>query len=269
MKISDSLQNLMDAAFIDGKLSSKEKTTLIKKAESEGLDKDEFELYLVSIEHENKKKNDIAYSVNPLTGEKTEYSKKRTTKVLIGAIGLLIVLGCAVGYMSSSENSAKESAAKKYDCSSFEECLSEYQFDGAYYYYSKDPTKEKEMNLVNAQVIYWAKEKNFEKAFDLLQEYKIEANYNLNTGDQKDKSNIAYNEQANFYNNLLDDIINKMLTTDQPKESILGYCKAFKPIVVGNEKNKDWLGYYKSSKLSDEHKEKAVVKVNEESKNIK
>jgi hypothetical protein len=268
MEISDALKKLIDASLIDGKITTKEKEILIKKAESDGIDKDEFQLYLSSLLHEKKKQNDIGYTVDPLTGKQTQYSKSQTRKGLIIALSALIALGSFIFLMAKGEKSEKAneiSPAEKYGCSSFEECISKYQFDGAYYYYSLDPNNKKQMDLVNAQVTYWSKEKNFEKAYDILQEYKIEANYNLNTGDEKDESNIAYNNQANFYNNLLDDIINKMLITDQPKEIILNYCKAFKPIVIGNEKDKSFfgLGGYNSSVLSNERYEKILVKVNE------
>jgi len=46
MEISNALQKLIDAVIIDGKISTKEKEVLIKKADSEGLDVDEFEITL-------------------------------------------------------------------------------------------------------------------------------------------------------------------------------------------------------------------------------
>jgi hypothetical protein len=267
MNISPEFQNLIDAAFIDGKITTKEKEILLKKSVSEGLDKDEFELYLNSLIHKKKKDNDIGYTVDSLTGEKIEYSKGQAKKGIFIALCGLVALGTFIYFMSDGERS-NDTSVEKYGCSSFEECISQYNFDGAYYYYSLNPSKEKEMDLVNGQVTYWSKEKNFEKAYDILQEYKIEAEYNLNTGDEDDENNISYNKQVNFYNNLLDDIINKMLITDQPKETILSYCKAFKPIVIGNENDKSifGLGGYKTSVLSNEQYEKVLVKVNEDAK---
>ena len=268
MEISNALQKLIDAVIIDGKISTKEKEVLIKKADSEGLDVDEFEIYLESMIHSKKKESDIGFTIDPITGEKTEYSKSTAKKGLIIGLTALIALGAFIFIMAKRDRGEKEkefSPVEKYGCSSFEDCISKYQFDGAYYYYSMDPSDEKKMDLINAEFAYWTKEKNFEKAYDILQEYKIDANYNLNTGDEKDESNLAYNKQTNFYNNLLDDLINKMLITDQPKEKILTYCKAFKPIVIGNENDKSFLGWggYNTSVLSNEPYEKILVKVNE------
>ena len=55
MNISEDLQKLIDASLADGKISSKEKQILISRAESDGLNKDEFELYLDSLAHSAKK----------------------------------------------------------------------------------------------------------------------------------------------------------------------------------------------------------------------
>ena len=48
MELSKSLQDLISAALADNKISSKEKEILTKRAVTEGIDKDEFELYLDS-----------------------------------------------------------------------------------------------------------------------------------------------------------------------------------------------------------------------------
>lgn len=55
MNISKELQILIDAALEDGKLSDKEKQVLYKRAEKDGLELDEFELYLDSLFHKNVK----------------------------------------------------------------------------------------------------------------------------------------------------------------------------------------------------------------------
>jgi len=55
MDISKPLQTLIDAALEDGKLSDKEKLVLLNRAEKEGLDVDEFEIYIESICHKRSK----------------------------------------------------------------------------------------------------------------------------------------------------------------------------------------------------------------------
>jgi hypothetical protein len=49
MNISEELHKLIEAALVDGKLSEKEKQVLFKRAEKDGLDLDEFELYINSL----------------------------------------------------------------------------------------------------------------------------------------------------------------------------------------------------------------------------
>jgi hypothetical protein len=54
MELSKSLKELISAALADNKISSKEKEILTKRAVTEGVDKDEFELYLDSLEFSKK-----------------------------------------------------------------------------------------------------------------------------------------------------------------------------------------------------------------------
>ncbi|MEN8827011.1 MAG: hypothetical protein ABF264_01425 [Flavobacteriales bacterium] len=60
MNISNDLKQLINASLVDNKISSKEKEILTKRAVSEGIDKDEFELYIDSLIFTNK--NDSASS---------------------------------------------------------------------------------------------------------------------------------------------------------------------------------------------------------------
>ena len=46
MNISEGLKSLIESSQIDGKLSSKERKVIINKAENEGHNRDEFEIYL-------------------------------------------------------------------------------------------------------------------------------------------------------------------------------------------------------------------------------
>lgn len=270
MNLSKELQKLIEIAVADGQISEKEKKVLLKRAIEEGVDKDEFEMYLDSLLLKPKKSKQLFDSWNAWYQPKSEESKKRI-KAKIGLAAMMVLFSImAVIFETTKREKNKvkvQTPEEKYGCSNFQDCLSKYQFDGAYYFYSNDINKTKEMlmELISAQVSYWSREKNFEKAYDVLHEYKIEADYNLNTDDAENEKNIAYNNQANYYNNLLDDLINKMLITDQPKETILNYCKAFKPVVVGNEKNKGFFGGYNSYELSNSPYEKALVKVNEQS----
>jgi hypothetical protein len=279
MNLSKELQKLIEIAVADGQISEKEKKVLMKRALDEGVDEDEFEIYIEHLLVKSSKAKKFLDIFNAWYQPKSDESRKKIKALLVLSAMMIffMIMGLFTGvanYFTASKKdnveSKPQSPEEKYGCSNFQDCLSKYEFDGAYYFYSKDPLKSKEMlmELISSQVSYWSKEKNFEKAYDVLHEYKIEADYNLNTDDAENEKNIAYNNQANFYNNLLDDLINKMLITDQPKETILNYCKAFKPVVVGNEKNKGFFGGYNSYELSNSPYEKALVKVNEQGSKI-
>jgi hypothetical protein len=95
----------------------------------------------------------------------------------------------------------------------------------------------------------------------VLQEFNFEAKFNLNTDDEDE--NVRYNEEVSFYNNLLDTLINKMIVESQPKNILLLYSKSFKPIVIGDDKNKGILGGFNSYLLSDQPYKLAIAKVNE------
>lgn len=62
MEISEGLQKLIDASLADGKISKKEKDVLAKRAVKEGLDQDEFDLYLDSILHQKKSERESFFN---------------------------------------------------------------------------------------------------------------------------------------------------------------------------------------------------------------
>ena len=199
-------------------------------------------------------------------------------KSLFSNILFLFISFITISFLSGCEDSEKQ-LIEKYGGVNFEDCLSKYKFDGAYYFYSiekeeyeKDNTAvgdwitddgkkliEKYHSLINAQVVYWSKEKMYENAFNVLQEFKIESNYNLNTDDED--ANIPYNDEVSFYNNLLNDLINKMMIEKEPKETLLLYCKAIKTIAIGNVNDKNFFGSFNSYVLSDQPYKSALVKI--------
>jgi hypothetical protein len=207
-------------------------------------------------------------------------NKIRSIFILQASVLFSLLISCGDEKMDKKIEELKE----KYHCDNFQDCLSKNEFDGAYDFYSlkkqeieamgsmtagganEKRKKEEELlknyqQLISAQFSFWAKQKNFERAFNILQEYNFAAKYNLNTDDEDE--NVQYNSEVTFYNNLLDDLINKMIIESQPKEVLLLYCKSFKPIVKGDENNKGLLGGFNSYVLSNEPSKLALTKVNE------
>ncbi len=263
------LDQLVKAALADGIIDGREMKTLLAKAEDLGMDPDTFEIIVEAkrIKIENRK----------------ALFKKiiKRWPFIVGGLVILIIALLISNYRSKAAKEREEEIAAN-GCENFEDCLAKYQFDGCYYYMNKEydsksedakkswqfltgeETEQQSMlkRLISSQISYWAREKQFEKAHNILQELVIQAKYNLNTSNEKE--NIPYNEEVTFYNNLLEDIINKMLLEKEPKDKILLYCKSFKAIAVGNENDKKFFGGYDSYVLSNEPYKNALVKINEE-----
>lgn len=212
--------------------------------------------------------------------------KKNKIEFIFRLFGLLIftlIISCGNEEKEKKEKKMAE-LKEKYHCDSFEDCLSKNEFDGAYAFYSLkkqeveqilknsslmesyqmesvDALNKNYQQLISAQFSFWVNQKNFERAFNVIQEFNFEAKYNLNTDDEDE--NVKYNEEVSFYNNLLDTLINKMIVESQPKNILLLYSKSFKPIVIGDANNKAILGGFNSYLLSDQPYKSAIEKVNE------
>ena len=287
------LNDLIASALSDNKLSGKEMEVILKKAKELGKDPAEFEIILEARRFNKMNKKSFSQHLNRviyhrekgtkkqekqgvknvfgslITGEK-EYENVPVQKITIRLwhimAVLLTVMIIVIGIISLVKSSTNEQAAitKKYGCENFDDCIAKYKFEGGYYYMSQATSTEKlfmNKQLTSSQLSYWTKDKNYVKAFNILQEFVIEAKYTLSTDD--DELNLPYNEEVTFYNNLLDDLINKMIVEDESKATLLLYCKSFKSIIIGDENNKGFFGGYNSYILSDEPYKTALVKINE------
>jgi hypothetical protein len=274
MEISEGFQVLINAAMADGKISKKEKAVLLKRAEKEGLDSDEFLMYLDSILHSSKLStktandfwNKKAFVIPGIAFQDEIVVKMRTAIFMVGFsfLSLIIVIPIALEFIEGNID-AENAMTKRYGCDSFNDCLSKQRFDGAYYFLDKQPKETREDNyksVINAQIAYWNKKNNFIKSIEILQEFNIANSHNLNTDDEE--ANVAYNDDIAFYNNLLDDIINKMMLNKVKKNDQLKTAKLYKEIVIGNEEDKAFFGGgYNSYVLSNSPYQKALVKINE------
>jgi len=190
-------------------------------------------------------------------------TEKKTVRVLLLILLLIIAVGGYFGYKSYQDD---QKVADSLGCESFEDCLSKYKFEGAYHYYNEIDGKvnpdDKYFNfkkLISAQVNYWCGEKDFEKAFTILNEHTMMATYNLQTDDET--ANDEYNEEAGFMNSQLEFIIGQMLVSGEEKGTILKYAKSLKPIVIGNEDDTSMFGGYNSYVLSNQPYDDAIEKI--------
>lgn len=83
MNISDKLNKLIQFDLADGVLIEKEKSILLKNDKEEGIDEDEFEMYLCSLLFEKKqipKREAVSEMLRPPFVEKLTLNKDRDTK---------------------------------------------------------------------------------------------------------------------------------------------------------------------------------------------
>lgn len=195
--------------------------------------------------------------------KKMTNSEKNTARALLLLVLLIVAIG---GYFGFQYYQGQKKIADNFGCESFEDCLSKYKFEGAYHYYNEidgkvDPDGKyfNFKKLISAQVNYWCGQKDFEKAFTILNEHTMMATYNLQTDDET--ANNEYNEEAGFMNSQLEFIIGQMLVSSEPKAKILKYAKSLKPIVIGNEDDTSMFGGYDSYVLSNQPYDDAVSKI--------
>jgi hypothetical protein len=180
---------------------------------------------------------------------------------------LVLIVLLVPSYFGYKYYNDQKKLTDKLGCESFEDCLSKYKFEGAYHYYEEIEDKpfsdEKYFSfkkLISAQVNYWCNQKDFQKAYTVLNEHTMMATYNLKTDDESD--NDEYNEEAGFMNSQLEYIIGQMLVNGEEKTTIVKYAKSLKPIVVGNVNDKSIFGGYDSYVLSNQPYDAAVFKIN-------
>lgn len=304
--ISEGFQKLIDSYLADGKLTKEEKEVLLKRAAKDGLDHDEFELYIQGLldkikkERRNKTHKNISSIlkksifqssnkhikipfeksdgiINDMKGvlfggvkKEKEYKTFRIPAFNFRVYHILLIVGLFLTFVTISffntlsYNKTQNELLSKYRCTNFDDCLSKFEFDGAYHFYSQAKGSKKNRKLkelISAQITFWSVKGDFAKAYSILSEYTFNYSPELSFAPGY-SSNSNYNIEANFYNDQVDKLISKMIIQDMDKGIVMQYFKLYKPLVVGDEKDKNFAGNFNSSVLSEEPYEKALIKYN-------
>ena len=177
MNISSELRSLINASLTDGKISSKERKVLMSRAEADGLNLDEFELYLDSLVQEaNKDKKNVVQKSVPVF-QWIFASKKR----IAGVVVVLVILIAWIGSMGQSEEDSKmEELAEQYECENVEDCLVKYNFEAARAFASfastnsfDDDNKSKSMKkIITQESNYWIDNEEFDRGLTVVEEGK-------------------------------------------------------------------------------------------------
>tara|TARA_B100000768_G_scaffold109652_1_gene101675 strand:- start:319 stop:1104 length:786 start_codon:yes stop_codon:yes gene_type:complete len=201
MQLSEELKTLIDASLADGKISSKERQVLTSRAESDGLNKDEFELYLDSLAHSTKK--DAKGMVDKsMPFFKWLVAKKR--RVAIAAFILLGILQVIFEMISGvAQNSENAQKLEERGCANLEDCITKYKFEEARNYYDEkyNFNEDKLRKIVSSEVSYYVSQGALEMALRSVNEYDFFHGFEP---QGRSDENTYYNEEVNWYNTMIE-----------------------------------------------------------------
>jgi hypothetical protein len=192
MKLSDDLNDLIESAQTDGKLSEKERQVIIKKAINEGHDKDEFEIYLEGKiqEHNinNKRPNGLIKFF--------KFAFGTSTRIVISLNVLIWVVLPILVYVPEIIYNTIDVSQK--GCSSVEDCLTQYKFEEARSFSNRESDNFK---ILKAEISYFLLEGNLELPYRSFTEF----DYFISSCEQiaRASGNDEYNEDALEYNKLI------------------------------------------------------------------
>ena len=197
MNISEGLNLLIESSQIDGKLSSKEREVIINKAENEGHNRDEFEIYLDGqfqlIKSESVFKKIFKWILK---------NKKTSTIIFVGFLAAFFII-------------TYESTADIRGCEDGDDCIAKNKFNEARLYNNEDyessswwgalhgvrvydlqDFEEFEKKIINAQINYFLINKAYQQAYVLIADYTIKKSYYSD-----------YNSDVIWFNEILERII--------------------------------------------------------------
>ena len=196
MNISENLRSIIESSKIDGKLSGKEKEVIINKAEKEGHNRDEFEIYLDGqfqlIKSESVFKKFFKWI----------FKNKKTSSIIF--VGLLF----AVFIFSY------ETTAEKRGCENVDDCIAKNLFDEARSYNHETAKRniwnaingnvnnyedENDKKIIKSQVNYFIINKAYQLAYVLIADYTFQYGENY--------VHYQYNPEANWFNETLEKLI--------------------------------------------------------------
>jgi hypothetical protein len=261
MNISEGLKKLIDASLADGKIRSKERMILVNKAVNEGLDKHEFELYLDGLRHARKKEAtsaniDKAGTFLNKVGAFFKWISEKKSRVIVAAIIVLFLIIFIPECGSTEIEKQQEKYQTEFKCDNVEDCLTQYNFDGARAYasileYSWDKNDAMQ-KIISSEVNYYISNDEYEKAktsaleagkffiykdalpnainnlidkekvsdaISILSKYTFEQAYEL---DGNNHYNNSYNDEANYYNDMINSVFTNALFNEN--KDVLKKC---------------------------------------------
>lgn len=226
MNISSELQDLLEASLADGKISKKEKKVLFNRAEKEGIDLNEFEVYIDSLKVQVGNESSVTKLVT--FGKWLVQKKRRVIIAFFILSGVLVILN---GLIESSEREKIfEERSQERGCDNVDDCLSQYKFNEARQFMSEKRIWDRGGYLrliISAEVTFFMSNDSEERALSVLREYTFDRSPDM--GPYESDWNVDYNEEVNWYNDQLEEII----TGDKWDEAELRkLINLLKPIMI-------------------------------------
>lgn len=246
MNISESLRSLIESSKIDGKLSEKEKEVIINKAENEGHNRDEFEIYLDG-QFQLIKSESVFKKIF-----KWIFKNKKTSSIIF------------VGLLFSVFIFSYQTTAEKRGCENVDDCIAKNKFDEAKLYnhdasqrttwnvifgggwnHDKDENNKK---IIKSQVNYFIINKACQQAYVLI------ADYNFAYGENH--VHYQYNLEANWFNELLEELITECENNRELLQKAINLYRSVKVL----DKKASKTSTYDVYKLDDSRKKELMKK---------
>ena len=211
MKLSDDLNALIESAQTDGKLSEKERQVIIKKAVSEGHDKDEFEIYFEGIiqQAEKAKKKQLLNNFSSFFGTIWKLRKYAAGVIFVGFLAYTF-FGWEI--QQWFEEKHEQSISAERGCENVEDCLTKSKFEEARLYASESlgVVGRYDYKIAKSEISYYLSSGDYEIAYRIFNEYTPEIGVCLEEATMDgywENSNRGYVEGSKKYNTLIELLI--------------------------------------------------------------
>ena len=203
---------------MDGKISDKEKVTLLKRARELGIEEDEFEIYLNSKIYDKKKARVelfLSYFKNYFKDISFDPNDKKSKIKLLFKIALPLFIILIPLTLILHSNKEKE---QDVPCENIDDCLGKYKFEEARKLVSQeegswDAESIAMRKIVFAEAYYWVKNKEYEKALNVIDETSALAMYSYGT------DNYRLKKKNKIRTDILNRIIEKIIYEEDFKKA--------------------------------------------------
>lgn len=249
MNISEGLQTLINATLTDNKISRKERSILIEKAEKEGIDKDEFEIYLNS-------QLQLVKPVSNNAGKLLSFGRWIVEKKRRVIIAFFILSGVVQGIVFIGngiyQNNEQSNLSEARGCDNVADCLTKYKFEEARAYAGTDIYDLRD--IIKSEVSFYLSKGAKEKAFNTLMEYSFDKTPVFLAKWSSD--NDYYNKEANWFNSIISESL--IVEFEEDKKMLKKLIFSIKPTIIPDGKGEDSDGNYHF--IEDNSSQKKMMK---------